>query len=133
MSETATARSAGHYRSAQGGHPPQTDLLTGIADATGAAPDSAWLEASERTPYLDALRRITIGMRTSVANPASVVVSFAPGYHFGDMAADRLVTVTGTHGSLRTSSSLAYFMSTAVAAPDLLRSDRLLPYLGDGL
>ena len=105
----------------------------GTADATGAASDTAWLRASANTPYLDALRRITIGMRTSVANPASVVVSFAPGYHFGDTAADRLVTVTGTHGSLRTSSSLAYFMSTSVAAPPLLRSDRLLPYLGEGL
>ena len=82
---------------------------------------------------IDALRRITVGMRTSVGNPASVVVSFAPGYHFGDVAAGLLVKVTGTHGSLRTTSSLAYFMSTAIVAPPLLRSDRVLPYLGGGL
>ncbi|MEO5510374.1 MAG: hypothetical protein ABIS27_07060 [Longimicrobiales bacterium] len=104
----------------------------GQADAGGAASDSAWLTASLRTPYIDALRRITIGMRSSVANPASVVVSFAPGYHFGDVAASRLVKVTGTHGSLRTTSSLAYFMSTSARPPALLRSDRVLPYVAGG-
>jgi hypothetical protein len=105
---------------------------TGQADASGAASDSAWLAASLRTPYIDALRRITIGMRSSVANPASVVVSFAPGYHFGDVAAGRLVTVRGTHGSLRTTSSLAYFRSTSAKPPALLRSDRVLPYVAGG-
>jgi hypothetical protein len=104
----------------------------GIADAMGAAPDSAWLQASKQTPYIDSLRRITIGMRASVRNQASVVVSFAPGYHFGDATADKLVKVTGTHGSLRTSSSLAYFMTTGGAAPPLLRSDRVLPYIHGG-
>jgi hypothetical protein len=97
------------------------------------ASDSAWVRASMETPYIDALRRITVGMRSSVGNPASVVVSFAPGYHFGDVAAGLLVKVTGTHGSLRTTSSLAYFMSTGIVAPPLLRSDRVLPYLGGGL
>lgn len=106
--------------------------LSGVADKTGAAPDSAWLEASTKTLYIDGLRRITIGMQASVRNQASVVVSFAPGYHFGDATADRLVKVTGTHGSLRTSSSLAYFMTTGGAAPPLIRSDRVLPYIGDG-
>jgi hypothetical protein len=104
----------------------------GVADATGAAPASAWLEASRSTPYIDALRRITIGMRSSVKNQASVVVSFKPGYHFGDATADRLVKVYGTHGSLRTTSSVAYLMTTGTAAPPLLRSDRVLPYLGKG-
>jgi hypothetical protein len=102
----------------------------GTADASGLASDSAWLAASRDTPWIDALRRITVGMRSSVGNPASVVVSFAPGYHFGDATAGRLVTVRGTHGSLRTTSSLAYFMSTTTDAPALLRSDRVLPYLG---
>ena len=106
---------------------------SGQADASGRASDAAWLEASRESPYIDALRRITVGMRASVTNRASVVVSFAPGYHFGDAGADRLVTVTGTHGSLRSSSSLAYFMSTATAAPALLRSDRVLPYIGGDL
>jgi hypothetical protein len=101
----------------------------GIADAAGRASDAAWLEASRETHYIDALRRITVGMRASVGNPASVVVSFAPGYHFGDAAADLLVTVYGTHGSLRTSSSLAYFMTTIADAPPLLRSDQVLPYI----
>jgi hypothetical protein len=104
----------------------------GTADATGSAPDSAWLRVSQETPYIDALRRITIGMRSSVKNQASVVVSFKPGYHFGDATADRLVKVFGTHGSLRTTSSVAYLMTTGTPAPPLLRSDRVLPYLGRG-
>jgi hypothetical protein len=102
----------------------------GTADATGMAPDSAWLNASLGTPYIDGLRRITIGMRAGVRNQASVVVSFAPGYHFGDVNADRLVQVTGTHGSLRTTSSTAYLMMTDRAGPVLLRSDAVLPWIG---
>jgi len=68
-------------------------------------------------------------MRSVVRNPANVVVSFAPGYHFGSRAADLLVDVTGTHGSLRTESALAFLMGTHIAAPTLLRSEALLDYL----
>ena len=105
----------------------------GTADLTGAAPDSVWLRETLQSPYIDGLRRITTGMRTAVKNQANVVVSFAPGYHFGDATATRLVTVRGTHGSLRTSSSVAYLMTTWNRAPAILRSDRVLPYLGWGL
>jgi len=101
----------------------------GLMDADGFAPDSAWLQATAETPYIDSLRRIVVGLRSAVRNPANVVVSFAPGYHFGSRAADVLVDVTGTHGSLRTESALAFFMSTHTAAPTLLRSEALLKHL----
>ncbi len=101
----------------------------GVLDADGFGPDSAWLQATLRTPYIDSLRRIMNGMRSVVRNPANVVVSFAPGYHFGSRAADLLVDVTGTHGSLRTESALAFLMGTHIAAPTLLRSEALLDYL----
>lgn len=101
----------------------------GLMDADGFAPDSAWLQATVQTPYIDSLRRIVAGLRNAVRNPANVVVSFAPGYHFGSRAADLLVDVTGTHGSLRTESALAFFMSTHRAAPTLLRSEALLNHL----
>jgi hypothetical protein len=100
----------------------------GIADANGTAPDSAWLRESIGTPYIDSLRRIITGMRASVRNPASVVVSFAPGYHYGDLLADRFVNVTGTHGSLRTTSSAAFFLTTGDVPPPMLRADQVLQY-----
>lgn len=68
-------------------------------------------------------------MQRSVRHPANLVVSLEPGYHFGDPAADLLVDVTGTHGSLRTGSSVAFFMSTHVQAPPVLGSRDLLRYL----
>lgn len=101
----------------------------GALDASGFAADSTWLRESEGTPYLDGLRRIVLGLRGAVRNPAAVLVSLAPGYHFGSAAATRLVQVTGTHGSLRTTSSSAFYTSTATAPPALLRSDELLPLL----
>ncbi|HEX6940713.1 MAG TPA: alkaline phosphatase family protein [Longimicrobiales bacterium] len=101
----------------------------GLLDADGFAPDSAWLHASRETPYIDSLRRIVVGMRGLVRYPASVVVSFAPGYHFGSRAADLLVDVTGTHGSLRTESAMAFLMTTGDPAPTLVRSDALLRYV----
>lgn len=102
---------------------------SGRADAEGFAPDSAWLEASLSTRYVDSIRRILNAMRTAVRNPASVIVSFEAGYHYGAPAADWLVDVTGTHGSLLTTSSLAFFMQTDGAAPRLLRGRDLRGYL----
>ncbi|MBX6365276.1 MAG: hypothetical protein IRZ00_15515, partial [Gemmatimonadetes bacterium] len=101
----------------------------GAVDAAGFAADSAWLRETAGTPYLDGLRRIVLGMRGAVRNPAAVLVSLAPGYHFGSAAATRFVHVTGTHGSLRTTSSSAFYTSTAAAPPPLLRSDELLALL----
>jgi len=101
----------------------------GEIDSEGFAPDAAWFEASLETPYIDSLRRIVTGIRGVVRNPASVVVSFEPGYHYGSRVADAFVEVTGTHGSLRTGSALAFFMSTHVHAPRLVRSWDLLEYV----
>lgn len=101
----------------------------GLMGPDGFAADSAWFGATQRTPYIDSLRRIVAGLRRVVKHPANVVVSFAPGYHFGSRAADLLVDVTGTHGSLRTESALAFLMGTHLAAPTVLRSEALLEYL----
>ncbi len=100
----------------------------GLADPAGLAPDSAWLVATLDEPYVDPLRRIAHGLR-SVENPADVIVSLAPGYHFGDLAADHIVGMQGTHGSLRTSSSLAFVMSSHTMVPDPVRSDDLAVWI----
>jgi len=97
----------------------------GVADAQGWAPDSAWLAASRATPFVDSVRRLVEGMNDAVVHRATVVVSLAPGWHWGDAGAELLVDVTGTHGSLRTTSSLGMVMSTHRAAPALLRAGQV--------
>lgn len=102
---------------------------SGELDAVGFAPDSAWLRESLATPYPDALRRLLMAYRGEVLNPATVLVSLAPGGHFGDVVGDRLTHMRGTHGSLRARSSSAFLMSTAAAPPPVLRTDQVLDYL----
>jgi hypothetical protein len=97
---------------------------SGEADATGAAPDSVWLRETVNTEFVDPLRRIVLGL-SAVRNPADVIISLAPGYHFGNENADLFVDVRGTHGSLRTTSSLAFVMGTHVRVPDPIRSTAL--------
>ena len=92
--------------------------------ADSSASDSAWLRETLSSAFIDPLRRITLGLE-AVKNPADIIVSLAPGHHFGDERADLLVGVTGTHGSLRTTSSLAFAMRTGSPLPDPLRSDQL--------
>jgi len=87
---------------------------SGELAADSSASDHAWLHHTLDSPFIDPLRRITLGLR-SVRNPADIIVSLAPGYHFGDARADLLVGVTGTHGSLRSTSSLAFAMRTGSA------------------
>ncbi|HUF67103.1 MAG TPA: hypothetical protein VMM79_00530 [Longimicrobiales bacterium] len=101
---------------------------SGAADAAGLAPDSAWLAETLSGPYVDPLRRIAHGLR-SVQNPADVIASLAPGYHFGDVAVDHVVGMQGTHGSLRTSSSLAFVMSSHAIVPDPVRTDALASWV----
>lgn len=102
---------------------------TGALDSGGFASDSAWLQATMTTPYIDSLRRLLFATGPGVRHPASLIVSFEVGYHFGASTADALVNVTGTHGSLLTSSSLAFFMTTSGRPPALLRGADLIHWL----
>jgi hypothetical protein len=101
---------------------------SGSVDSHGRASADAWLAATLDGPFVDPLRRIAHGL-AAVQNPADVIVSLAPGYHFGDLAADHFVGMRGTHGSLRTSSSLAFVMSSHIAIPDPVRSDELASWV----
>lgn len=100
----------------------------GSMESDGFASSDAWLAATLDGRWVDPLRRIAHGL-AAVQNPADVIVSFAPGYHFGDVAADHFVGMRGTHGSLRTSSSLAFAMSSHHAIPDPVRSDDLASWI----
>ncbi len=94
----------------------------GRLDRDGFAGDDAWLDATVEGPFVDAPRRIVHAFDGGVRHPANVIVSYAPGYYHGDPGADLLVDVAGTHGSLRTRSSLAFFMTTGAPPPPLLRA-----------
>jgi len=98
--------------------------VTGELDGVGAAADSAWLRETASSSFVDPLRRLVRGL-TAVRNPADVIISLAPGHHFGDARADLFYGVRGTHGSLRASSSLAFVMTTAAPVPDPIRSEDL--------
>jgi hypothetical protein len=106
---------------------------SGELDADAFAPDSSWLRESFATPYADALRRLVRAYRGEVRNPATVLVSLAPGGHFGDVVGDRITRMLGTHGSLRTTGSSAFYMSTHGPAPEVIRSDQLLGYLPESV
>jgi hypothetical protein len=58
-----------------------------------------------------------------------VIASLEPGYHFGDIVGDHIVGMEGTHGSLRTSSSLAFVMSSHSTVPDPVRTDALAKWI----
>lgn len=58
-----------------------------------------------------------------------MLLSLEPGFHFGSSAADVLVEMAGTHGSLRGSSSLGFFMATGVETPPILRAREVASYL----
>jgi hypothetical protein len=125
--------SAYRYRPVDGdplGLMPVVELLerAGLTDARGFAPDAAWLNATLETTYVDALRRMTHGL-SAVRNPADVIASLEPGYHFGDIVGDHIVGMEGTHGSLRTSSSLACVMSSHSTVPDPVRTDALAKWI----
>jgi len=105
----------------------------GELDAAGFAPDSAWLRETLATPFEDSLRRLVFGMRGSVLNPAAVLVSLSPGHHFGDPLGDAFTRMAGTHGSLRSSGSTAFLMSTAGPRPSIIRSDDVLGFLPRGV
>lgn len=105
----------------------------GELDATGFAADSSWLRETLATPYEDSLRRLVLSMRGSVLNPAAVLVSLAPGHHFGDPIGDAFTRMEGTHGSLRSAGSTGFLMSTIGPRPDFVRSDDALGFLPAGV
>ncbi len=105
----------------------------GEQDAGGFAPDSAWLRRTLETPWEDSLRRLVLGVRGSVLNPAAVLVSLSPGHHFGDPVGDAFTRMEGTHGSLRSAGSTGFLMSTAGPRPPVVRSDDALGFLPVGV
>lgn len=101
----------------------------GAVDVEGFAADAAWFDATKGGPMPDVLRRLHASLYTNVLNPADIVVSLADGYYYGDRSWENWVKLRGTHGGLSRESTLGLFMSTALAAPDYVRCEQILPVI----
>lgn len=93
----------------------------------GYVSDADLFVATARHVYPDPGYRLWQWAENHVRNPADIMVSLLPGYHYGRPAFERFVTLLSTHGSLERAQTLGFAMSTDTPLPPLLRSGDLLP------
>jgi hypothetical protein len=122
------------YRASSGDPLELNPLLDSLAKASkvtraGYVRDADWFDATKDHKYPDAVYRAYRGIHSQVQNNADVLISLKDGYFYGNQLFDKLVTIEATHGSLRDTSSLAFYMSTHVSAPSHLRGGWLRAYL----
>lgn len=94
-----------------------TDLFgrlraSGKLDGKGFASDADLFAATWWALYPDAAGRIRAWATGGVRNPSDIMVSFRPGYFYGNGSFEYLVTLAGTHGGLERSSTLGFAMAT---------------------
>jgi hypothetical protein len=94
-----------------------TDLFgrlraSGKLDGKGFASDADLFAATWWALYPDAAGRIRAWATGGVRNPSDIMVSFRPGYFYGNGSFEYLVTLAGTHGGLGRSSTLGFAMAT---------------------
>lgn len=109
-----------------------TDILGRLAaekkmDADGWVSDADLLAATRNHDYPDPAFRLWQWATNHVHNRADLVVSLEPGWHQGSRTFERIVTMLSTHGSLDSSQSLGFAMSTDGPLEGTLRSGSLLP------
>jgi hypothetical protein len=80
--------------------------------------------------YPDLRFRVEEAIRNHTLHPASVLVSLEDGWHYGSSLFEALVSMKGTHGSARATSSLGFVASNVDRLPFLLRAGEVYPYLG---
>jgi hypothetical protein len=86
---------------------------SGKLDRNGFASDGDLFAATSSAHFPDAAGRIrgwAIG--GGVRNPSDIMVSFRPGYFYGEGSFEYLVTIAGTHGGLERSATLGFAMAT---------------------
>jgi hypothetical protein len=120
-----------------------------VARAAAAAPGvdfAVWLEGNEvraasgdgrpdplERPddrYPDLRARVAEGLRASVVDPASVIVSLADGWHYGSGLFNVLATMKGTHGGATFDATVGFVASNVDRLPATLRASEVYPYLG---
>jgi hypothetical protein len=97
------------------------------SDAGGWVSDADLLAATRDHAYPDPAFRLWQWATNHVRNQADLVVSLKPGWHQGSRTFERIVTMLSTHGSLDSSQSLGFAMSTDGPLEGTLRSGSLLP------
>lgn len=81
--------------------------------------------------YPDLRRRVRAALLApAVRHPASVIVSLEDGWHWGLELFEPFVSMEGTHGSARYTSSVGLLASNVDAVPAWVAADDARPYLG---
>ncbi len=99
----------------------------GTVDAEGWVRDVDLSAATEDHIYPDPAYRLWRWAHNHVVNPADVVVSLKPGWHFGSATFERIVTLRSTHGSFDRGQTLGFATGTDGRLDGPLRSADLLP------
>jgi hypothetical protein len=96
-------------------------------DSKGFASDADLFAATSSAHFPDAAARIH-GWATGaeVRNPSDIIVSFRPGYFYGEGSFEYLVTIAGTHGGLEQSATLGFAMAT-FPLPAAVRVSDVIP------
>jgi len=105
------------YNAREGDPLELTDLFgrlraLGKLDGQGFASDADLFAATSSALYPDAAGRIHAWATSGVRNPSDIMVSFRPGYFYGNGSFNYLVTLAGTHGGLERSATLGFAMAT---------------------
>jgi hypothetical protein len=99
---------------------------SGKLDGEGFASDADLFAATSSALYPDAAARIRAWATGGVRNLSDIMVSFRPGYFYGNGSFQYMVTLAGTHGGLERSSTLGFAMAT-FPLPGAIRVGDVIP------
>jgi hypothetical protein len=100
---------------------------SGKAESDGFVSDADLFNATSTSYFPDAAARIRHWARGGgIRNPSDIMVSFRPGYFYGEGAFEHIVTLAGTHGGMERSASLGFAMAT-FPLPRANRIEDLIP------
>lgn len=100
---------------------------SGKANSDGFVSDADLFAATSTAYFPDAAGRIRHwASGDGVRNPSDIMVSFRPGYFYGEGAFEHIVTLAGTHGGLERSASLGFAMAT-FPLPEANRLEDVIP------
>jgi hypothetical protein len=123
--EEAVARAVAKHRG--------VDFAVWLAgDSMRAVDRSGDLELKDRPSdeYPNLIERVHQALTNHTQRPASVLVSLDDGYHYGSRFFDGIVSIQGTHGSARYTSSVGFLASNVDRTPEWLPAEEVYPYLG---
>lgn len=106
-------------------------MKEGTMTAYGYIADRVWFEALAEHEFPDVVFRIHQAVNGLVQNKADVLVSFKPGYAYGNRLSEsfnRLAPVSAFHGGLVAEQSHAFFMSTHQETPPVIRARDVMSY-----